>query len=105
MRLSHFTPRQRIPNVQATPRKWTPEPDVIIKHDDFYVGAWACEYEKPVFDSNQDRSNISISPEIAVRSDAAKKIRANPETKLEKCGAMFRQAYRLGEGTDTDHYV
>ena len=38
-------------------------------------------------------------------SDAAKEMRTNPGTKLEKCGKMFRHAYKVGDGMDMDHYV
>ena len=35
MRLRQFTPRQPIPDTPVTPREWQPDPDLIIKHDDF----------------------------------------------------------------------
>ena len=35
MRLRQFTPRQPIPDIPVTPREWQPDPEVIIKHDDY----------------------------------------------------------------------
>ena len=40
MRLRVLTPRQPIPDVQATSHEWKPDPEVIIKHDDLYARAW-----------------------------------------------------------------
>ena len=48
MRLRQFTPRQPIPDIPQ--REWQPDPEIIIKHDDSYAGAWECEYDKPIFD-------------------------------------------------------
>ena len=43
MRVCHFTPRQLLPNIPVTPREWQPDPEDIIKHDDFFrqsMGVW-----------------------------------------------------------------
>ena len=68
MRLRQFTPRQPIPDTPVTPRKWPPDPEVIIKHDDLYARAWECEYDKPIFDSDRDKLKSPKSPEVTVRS-------------------------------------
>ena len=39
MRLRQFTPRQPIPDIQITPREWTPDPEIIIEYDDLYARA------------------------------------------------------------------
>ena len=68
MRLRQFTPRQPKPDTPVTPREWQPDPEVIIKHDDFYARAWECEYNKPIFDSDRDNLVLPNSPEVTVRS-------------------------------------
>ena len=53
MRMRQFTPRHPIPDMRITPQKWKPDVDVSLKHDDLYVRAWECEYEKPNFDAEK----------------------------------------------------
>ena len=52
MRLRQFTPRQPIPDTPVTTREWQPDPEVIIKHEDFYALAWECEKDEPIFDTD-----------------------------------------------------
>ena len=79
MRLRQFTPRQPIPDTPVTPREWQPDPEVIIKHDDFYARAWECEYDKPIFDSDCDNLVSPNSPEYTIRSEqAADETRSTP---------------------------
>ena len=69
MRLRQFTPRQLNLDIQITPREWKPDPEVIIKHDESYAGAWECEYEKPIFDSDYNNLITSHSPDVIVLSE------------------------------------
>ena len=39
MQMLQFTPRQPLSDVQITPKKWKPDPEVILKDDDLYAGA------------------------------------------------------------------
>ena len=71
MRLRQFTFRQTIPDIPVKPRKWQPDPEVIIKHDDLYARACDCEYDKPIFDSDRDNMVILNSTEVTVRSEEA----------------------------------
>ena len=71
MRLRQFRPRQPKPDIPITPRRWQPDPDVIIKHDDLYAKALECEYDKPVFDSDYKNLVTPNSPEITIRSEEA----------------------------------
>ena len=104
MRLSHFTPRQPIPDVQATPREWQLDPEVTIKHDDLYARAWECEYDKSIFDSDRDNMVIPNSPEITVRSEkAADDTRSTPGTTRESSPEIIPQVDNSYDGTDTDH--
>ena len=52
MKLRQFTPHQPVPDIPIKQREWQPEPEVIIKHDDLYAGAWECENNEPIFDSD-----------------------------------------------------
>ena len=81
MRLRQFTPRQTIPDTPVTPRKWQPDPEVNIKHDDLYARSWECEHDKPIFDSDRDNMVIPNPAEVTVRpEEAADEIRSTPGT-------------------------
>ena len=61
-RLLQFTSHQTIPDTKITPREWTPNPEVIIKHDDLYDRAWECDYEMSIFDSDYNKLVTPIHP-------------------------------------------
>ena len=106
MRLRQFTPRQPIPDTPVTPRKWQPDPEVIIKHDDLNARARECEYDKPKFDSDRDNSVSPNSPEVTVRSgEAADETRSTPGFIQEDSSDILPHADETGDGTDTDHYM
>ena len=48
MWLRHFTPRQHIPHILITQRKWRPDPEVISKHEDLCARARECENGKSI---------------------------------------------------------
>ena len=106
MRIRQFTPRQPIPDTPITPCEWQPDPEVINKHDDLYAGAWECEYDKPIFDSDRDNLVPPNSPEVTVRSkQAANETRSSPGTTQEDSSETFPHTDEIGDGTDTDHYM
>ena len=106
MRLGRFTLRQPIPDIPITPREWQPDPDVIFKHDDLFARAWECEYEKPIFDSDDKNLVTPNSPEITVRSeDAADEMKSTPGTIREDSPKIIPQIDNSHDGTDTDHYM
>ena len=106
MRLKQFTPRQPIPDISLTPRKWQPDPEVVIKHDDLYARAWECEHDKPTFDSDRDNMVLPNSPEIAVLSEeATDETRSTPGTTRESSPELFPQVDNSYDGTDRDHYM
>ena len=81
MRLRQFTPRQSISDIPITPREWQPNPEVAIKHDDFYARAWECEYDEPIFDSDYNKLATPSSPETTIRSEqVADEMRSTPGT-------------------------
>ena len=106
MRLRQFTPRHPIPDKPITPREWQPDPEVIIKHDDFYARAWDCKFDMPIFDSDYNNLVTRTSPEIPVRSEeAADEMKSTPGTIRENSPKIFPQTDRSCDGTDTDHYM
>ena len=99
MRLRQFTPRQPIPDTPVTPREWQPDPEVIIKHDGLYAGAWECEYDKPIFDSDRDNLVSPNSPEVAVRSmEAADETRSAPGTIQADYSDILPHAIEIDDG-------
>ena len=106
MRLRQFTPRQPIADTSLTPREWQPDPEVIIKHDDFYARAWESEYNKPKIDSDRDNMVIPYSPEVSVRpEEAADETRSTPGAIHEESSEILPHADDIDDGTDTDHYM
>ena len=105
-RLRQFTPRQSIPVIQITPYEWEPDPEVIIKHDDLYARAWECEYEKPIFDSDNNNLVTPNSSEITLRSEeAVDETDSTPGTTPAKFPEICPQTDRSCDGTDTDHHM
>ena len=59
-----------------------------LKHDDLYASAWECEYEKPIFDAE---NNIAAPPkkrELPAQSDLkteeARKLPGNAQESSQK---------------------
>ena len=103
MRLRHFTPRQPIPDIPVTARKWQPDPEVVIKRDDLFARAWECEFDEPVFDSDYNNLATTNSPEVTIRSEeAAAEKRSSPGTIRENSPETTQQPERSYDGTDTD---
>ena len=106
MRLRQFTLHQPIPDTQVTPREWQPDPEVIIKHFDFYARPWECEYDKRIFDNDRDNLVSPNSPEVTVRSgDAADETRSTPGTIQADSSNILPHAAEIDDGTDTDHHM
>ena len=98
-RLRHFTPRQPIPNIPIMTRKWQPDPEVLIKHDDLYARAWECEYDEPIFGSDCKNFATPSSNEITLRSEqAADKMRNNTGTIPESPLQFIPQPHRSYDG-------
>ena len=106
MSLRQFTPRQTIPDIPVTPRKWQPDTEVIIKHVDLYARAWECEYDKPIFDSDRDNMLLPNRHEVTVQSEGATdETRSIPGTIQEDSPEIFPHTDEKADGTDTDHYM
>ena len=106
MRLRSFTPRQPIPDVQATAQEWKPDPEVIIKHDDLNARAWESENETSIFDNDQLEPDSGNSPEVAVRNDLPNEETCTiPGTIQQNSPEILPHTDEIGDGTDTDHYM
>ena len=106
IRLRQFTPFQPIPDTPVTQCEWQPDPEVIIKHDDFYARAWECEYDKPIFDTDRDNLVSLHSPEVTVRlGEAADETRSTPGIIQEDSSDILPHTDEIDDGTDTDHYM
>ena len=104
MRLRQFTPRQTIPDIPITPRKWQPDPAVVIKHDDLYARAWECEYDEPIFESEYNNLATPSSSEITIRSEqTSEEMRNTPRTIRENSPEIIPQPHRSYDERDTDH--
>ena len=106
LRLRQFTPRQPIPDIPVRPREWQLDPEITIKHDDFYARAWECEYDTPIIDSDRDNLVPPNTPEVTVRSgETANETRSIPGTIQEDSSDILPHTDEMGDGTDTDHHM
>ena len=106
MRMRQFTHRQTPPDIRITPKEWNFDPEVNLKHDDLYARAWECEYEKPVFDTENDNATPPSSPEIPVQSDKSTEETWNTPGNARACSReFFPQAEELCDVTDTYPYT
>ena len=80
MQMRQFTFCHPADEIRVTSQEWKPDPEVSIKHDNLYVRAWECEYEKPIFDAQNNNATPTISLEIAVQSDISAE-------EMQSCGA------------------
>ena len=84
------------------PQKWKPDPDVSLKHDDFYARAWECEYEQPIFDAENINATPPNSTETPVQSDlSTEEMRNTPGTTHDCSLESFPQTEELCYVTDT----
>ena len=91
-------------DVQTKPRKWKPDSDVVIKHDDLYARVWEFEYGMLIFDSDQDIPNISTSAQTAILTDLTNDEKSTIPI-WESSPEFFPQAERSCDKTDTDLYI
>ena len=102
MPLRQFIPRQPIPDQQTRPQEQRLDPDVSIKHDNFYARAWDMVYERPFSDTGYDNAATPGSPKIATRSDSAADETCNtPRTPRESSPGSFHSTDGLSDVTDT----
>ena len=102
IQMCQFTPRQPPAYIRITPQEGKHDPNVSPKHDDLYARAWECDYERPIFDAE---NNIATPPnlsEIPVKSDVSTaEMRNTPGTAHECSPEFFHQSEELSDVTDT----
>ena len=55
-RLFQFLPQQPLADVRMTPQLRKSAPEVSAKQDDLYARAWEREYERSIFDADDDNT-------------------------------------------------
>ena len=106
MQLRHFTTRQPLPDVQITPQEGKSDPELSIKHDDLYARAWACGYERPIFDAKYEVTAPPNPPDFAIQSDLPPEEMWNtPGTSRERSLEILPPMDGLCDGTDTYQYM
>ena len=102
MQMRKFTPHKPIPDNQITPQYWMPDPEMCLKHDGFYARAWEWEYEKPIFDAENNNATPPNSPEIPVKSDIpTEETRNTPKTTRECSPEIFPETEEFCDVTNT----
>ena len=85
MWMRQLTPGQTIADIGIPPQEWTLDPETSLKHDDFFAGAWGCEYETPTFHAEKNNATPPNSPEISVKSDLTAQELWNTPGTTQKC--------------------
>ena len=102
MRMRQFTARQPPADIQITPQKWKPGPEVSLKHDDLYARTRECEYEQPILDAENNNLTPPTSTKFPVQSDISiEELRNIPGTAHEFSPENFPQMEELCDVTDT----
>ena len=102
MRMRQFTPRQSSDDIRITPQEWNPDPELSLKHDDLYARAWECEYEKPMFDAENNNATPPNPPEVPLQSDLSTDETRNTTGIAHECSPeIFLQTEELCDVTDT----
>ena len=102
MPMRQFTHRQPPADIRITPQGLKPDPEVSLKHDDLYARPWECEYEKPIFDTENNNATPPNSLEVPVQSDIPTgEMRNTPRTAHECSPEIFPQTDELSDVTNT----
>ena len=68
MRMRQFTPRQPLADIQIKSQEYKPDPEVSLKHDDFYARALEYDYEQPFFEAENNNATPPNSHKSSVQS-------------------------------------
>ena len=102
MRMLQFTSRQPSADIRITPHESKPDPDVSLKQDELYAGAWEYDYEQPIFDAENNNATPPNSREFPVQSDVStEEIRNTPGTANECSPEIFPQKDEFSDVTNT----
>ena len=100
--MPQFKPRQPPADIRITSQEWKLDPEVSVKQDNFFARAWECEYEKPIFDAENNNATPPNSPEFPVQSDLLTEETWNTLGTAHECSPeIFPQTEELSDVTDT----
>ena len=99
MQMRHFTARHPPVEVRSTTQEYKPDPEVSLKHDDSYARTRECEYEKPVFDAENNNATPPNSTQNPVQPDLSTEERG---THQEPHASVPEELYDV---TDTYPYI
>ena len=85
MRVRQFRLLQSPAEIRITPRDFKPDPDVSLKHDDFYARAWEYDYEQAIFDAEKNNATPLKSTQISVHSDVSNEEMRNTPGTAHEC--------------------
>ena len=83
--MRQFTPRQPILDLQITAQEWKRDPEMSLKHDDFYARAWECEKEQLILDGKNAITTHPNSPEIPMQPDLPTEETWNTPKTAQEC--------------------
>ena len=102
MTMRQFTPRQPPVDIQIKPQEYKSDPEVSLNHDDLYASAWEYDYDKPIFDAE---NNIVAPPnpqEILTQSDfSTEEMRKTPGATHDCSLEISPQTDKISDVTDT----
>ena len=102
MRMRQFTPRQPPANITVKPQEHKSDPEMSLSHDDLFARAWECDYEQPIFDTENDNAAPPNQREIPLQSDfSTEEMRNTPGNPIVCSPEIFPNTDELGDLTDT----
>ena len=102
LRMRQFTPRQPPTDITVKLQEYKSDPEVSFNHDDLYARTWECDYEQPIFDTENDNNAPPNQRETPVQSDFSREeIRNTPENPHVCSTEIFPNTDELGDVTDT----
>ena len=106
MRIRQLTSRQPPADIRITPQQWEPDLEVSLKHDHLYARAWKGDYEKPIFDAENNNATPPISPKFPAQSGLSTEEKQNKPGIVHECSPeFFPQTEQLCDVTDTYPYT
>ena len=88
------------------PQEWKPDPEMSLKGDDLYARNWECEYEKPIFDAENNNATQPNSPDFPIQSGLGPGESWNTIRTAQECPLVFfPQTEELCDVTDTYPYM
>ena len=92
MRMPQFTSGQPSDDMRSKPQDWRADPKVSFKHLDLDARAWEFEYERSIFDAEDNNAIPPNSPEPTGQSDVStEEMRNTPGTPHECFPEFFPQ--------------